>query len=155
MKILLIALAILIGGTSMSEKQNSVTGQETNIHGYKASSSSLRPDVFTLYTISGTFQVGTLTYTYTMTFNATICVICTPPYIRINSIQSLTVCLPAMNICNSVGYSRIEEDENGHMERIVFDVSGFSSDIDIQNLMNSDEFQNEIKNKLYEASQND
>ena len=102
-----------------------------------------------LYTISGTFTLGPFTYSYTIVVNATICVICNPPKITIHGVESLTICLQGTQTCGSWGVTRIVHDSQDNLEFIEFWLRNIQNAEDVENYLNDEEFQQEIKDQLF------
>ena len=100
------------------------------------------------YTISGAFQLGSITYTYVIVIDATICIICNPPTITINHIISATICIQNTNICGSIGVARVQHDANDNLEYIEFTVDNISDNEEIEEYINGEIFQSELKEKL-------
>lgn len=107
---------------------------------------------FKQYTISGTFLLGSINYTYSIVIDADICVICNPPYIHINQITSLTICIKNTTVSGSVGVTRIDHDIYGNLEHVEFTVSGFENSADVKNFLNDALFQEQIRNDLLNAA---
>ena len=101
------------------------------------------------YTISGTFTLGPFTYTYTVVVDANICVICNPPYIHINSVNSLSICIQGTHICGYWTLSRIQHDHQGNLDYIETIVDDIAQEDDVEDYVNSATFQQEIKDKLF------
>jgi hypothetical protein len=101
------------------------------------------------YTISGTFTLGPFTYSYTIVVDATICVICNPPYIHINGVNSLSICIQGTHICGYWAQSRIQHDHQGNLEYIETIVDDIAQEDDVEDYVNSATFQQEIKDKLF------
>jgi len=100
------------------------------------------------YTISGTFTLGPFTYSYTVVVDANICVICNPPYIHINSVESLSICIQGTKTCGYWALSRIQHDHGGNLEYIETTVDNIAQEDDVEDYVNSATFQQEIKDKL-------
>lgn len=101
-----------------------------------------------IYVLTGTFVLGTLTYTYEIHVDADICIICNPPKIKVNGITQITICLQGTTICGTATNTRIV-NENDNTVRLDFESTEL--DPEIVEYLNSTEFLSILRNDILES----